>query len=268
MTTKPWAGRFEKATDKLVEAFTASIQTDQRMARHDIVGSIAHVRMLGRQGIITTAEQEAIAQGLRAIWRDLQSGARELSAEYEDVHMNVETLLSDRVGAVGGKLHTARSRNDQVALDARLYARELIADTVAAVCGLQAVLAELAERHSETIFPGYTHLQRAQPVVLGHHFLAYFEMLERDQGRLRDCYARANVLPLGSGALAGVALPHRPGERGAGAGLRRRNRQQPGRSIRPGLHAGVRGGRQHLHDAPLAAGGGDRAVVEPGVRAH
>ena len=207
MTTKPWAGRFEKATDKLVEAFTASIQTDQRMARHDIVGSIAHVRMLGRQGIITTAEQEAIAQGLRAIWRDLQSGARELSAEYEDVHMNVETLLSDRVGAVGGKLHTARSRNDQVALDARLYARELIADTAAAVCGLQAVLAELAERHSETIFPGYTHLQRAQPVVLGHHFLAYFEMLERDQGRLRDCYARANVLPLGSGALAGVPYP-------------------------------------------------------------
>ncbi|MBI2887896.1 MAG: argininosuccinate lyase [Chloroflexi bacterium] len=207
MTTKPWSGRFEKETDPQVEAFTASIQVDQRLARHDIAGSVVHARMLGRQKIIPATEATAIVQGLAEVWQDIQAGAVQFSPAMEDIHMAVEALLAEKIGPVAGKLHTARSRNDQVALDIRLFTREAIAATVEAIRELQAVLVRLAEQHGHTIFPGYTHLQRAQPVLLAHHFLAYFEMLQRDQARFREAYARADVMPLGSGALAGVPYP-------------------------------------------------------------
>ena len=207
MTTKPWAGRFEKATDKSVEAFTASIAVDQRLAPYDIAGSMAHASMLGRQGIITQDEAQTIVSGLLSVWQDFASGKAALAPDLEDVHMNMESLLSQRIGPVAGKLHTARSRNDQVALDIRLFTKEAIASTLAALCALQDTLVELAEQHQETILPGYTHLQRAQPVLLGHHYLAYVQMLQRDKERFSDCYRRVDVLPLGAGALAGVPYP-------------------------------------------------------------
>ena len=207
MTTKLWAGRFQKPTDRLVEAFTASIQVDQRLARHDIVGSMVHARMLGRQGIIPAEDARSVAAGLAQVWSDLQSGHSTFSPELEDVHMNVETLLGAKIGPVAGRLHTARSRNDQVATDIRLYFKETAQATVSAIRALQATLLNLAGDHLHTVFPGYTHLQRAQPVVLAHHLLAYFEMLERDAQRFEDGFRRANALPLGSGALAGVPYP-------------------------------------------------------------
>ena len=208
MTTKPWSGRFEKETDKLVEAFTASIAVDQRLARHDIVGSMAHARMLGRQGIIPTKDAEAIVKGLVAVWRDIQAGRVQFSESLEDIHMTVEALLAAKIGAAAaGKLHTARSRNDQVALDLRLFARESLVATDQALRELEEVLLGLAEEHRATLAPGYTHLQRAQPVLLAHHFLAYFEMFQRDKARFRECFRRTDVLPLGSGALAGVPYP-------------------------------------------------------------
>ena len=207
MTSKLWAGRFQKATDRSVEAFTASIQVDQRLARHDIVGSMVHARMLGRQGIIPEQDARAIAGGLAEVWIDLEGGRSTLSAELEDVHMNVESLLAAKIGPAAGRLHTARSRNDQVATDMRLYFKEMAAATIAAIRSLQTTLIDLAGGHLNTVFPGYTHLQRAQPVVLAHHLLAYFEMLQRDGQRFEDAYRRADALPLGSGALAGVPYP-------------------------------------------------------------
>lgn len=204
---KPWAGRFARGTDPRVERFTASIEVDQRLARHDIVGSMAHVRMLGRQGIISPDEAETIVVGLREVWEEARSGALAFSAAHEDIHMAVEGRLGERIGPTAGKLHTARSRNDQVALDLRLFTREAIVETLAAMAGLQESLVDLAEQHRDLVLPGYTHLQRAQPVLLAHHLLAYFEMLERDKARFRDCYHRSDVLPLGSGALAGVPYP-------------------------------------------------------------
>ncbi len=207
MTSKPWAGRFTKGTDPQVERFTASIDVDRRLARHDIAGSTAHVRMLGRQGIVARQETEAIVDGLRRVWQEIQSGAFQFTSSQEDIHMAVEGRLAELIGPVAGKLHSARSRNDQVALDLRLYTREAIAETLQAAALLQAALVELAERHSDAVLPGYTHLQRAQPVLLSHHLLAYFEMLERDKDRFRDCFKRTNFMPLGSGALAGVPYP-------------------------------------------------------------
>ena len=204
---KPWAGRFEKGTDALVESFTASIDVDKRLARHDICGSMAHVAMLGRQGIVTRDEAREIIEGLLAVWQDIAAGTAPLTIELEDVHMNVETLLGEKAGTVAGKLHTGRSRNDQVALDIRLFTKEAAAATFDALVKLQEVLLDLAEKHRETLLPGYTHMQRAQPILLAHHFLAYFEMLQRDKDRFQDCYRRTDVLPLGSGALAGVPYP-------------------------------------------------------------
>ena len=207
MASKAWAGRFAKQTDPLVERFTASIDVDQRLARYDIAGSIAHVRMLGRQGIIGGADALAIVEGLRCVWSDIQAGNMALSAASEDIHMAVEARLTERIGPVAGKLHTARSRNDQVALDLRLYCRETIARTVGAAGHMQEALLELATEQKDVILPGYTHLQRAQPVLLAHHALAYFEMLARDKERFRECFQRVDVMPLGAGALAGVPYP-------------------------------------------------------------
>jgi argininosuccinate lyase len=207
MTEKLWGGRFSQPTDKFVEEFTASIQFDQRLYRYDIQGSIAHCRMLAKQGIITGDEADAIVTGLREILAEIERGEFEFSIAREDIHMNVEARLIEKIGPVGGKLHTARSRNDQVALDVRLYLRDevdAIGKSLTALC--QALLGQ-AEGNLEVIMPGYTHLQTAQPILFAHHLLAYVEMFGRDAGRLADLRARLNVLPLGAGALAGTTFP-------------------------------------------------------------
>ncbi len=204
---KLWAGRFTKATDKLTEDFNASIEVDSRMYRQDIEGSIAHAAMLARQGIISRADCDQIVAGLKEIREELETGQLEFSVEAEDVHMNIETLLIAKIGEVGKKLHTARSRNDQVALDVRLYLRDEILEVRNLILALQEAILQLAAEHMETIMPGYTHMQKAQPVTLGHHLLAYFEMLRRDIGRLDDCRKRLLAMPLGSGALAATGFP-------------------------------------------------------------
>ncbi len=198
-------GRFKKDTDKLVEAYTASVQFDNRLYLHDITGSIVHARMLAKQGIIPESEAQTIIDGLNSIKEEIEQGVFQFKPELEDIHMNIEARLIEKVGDVGGKLHTARSRNDQVALDLRLFTRDAIAGTIQGIRGLQNALITLAEANKDVAIPGYTHLQRAQPVLLAHHLLAYFEMLQRDINRFECCRERTNVLPLGSGALAGVA---------------------------------------------------------------
>ena len=188
--------------------YTISLHYDRRLYREDIAGSIAHVRMLARQSIISDKEAELIVMGLGSIREEIESGDFPWREELEDIHMNVEARLRDKVGPdVAGKLHTARSRNDQVALDMRLFLKDAIADTATAITSVQRAMVDLAEAHMGTLMPGYTHLQRAQPVLFAHHMLAYVEMLERDKDRFRDCRRRTDVLPLGSGALAGVPYP-------------------------------------------------------------
>ncbi|MBI2850422.1 MAG: argininosuccinate lyase [Chloroflexi bacterium] len=198
-------GRFQKAADKAAAAYTASIGYDWRLYTHDIAGSIAHARMLAKQGIITGQEAKTIAAGLAEIGQEIEAGKFQFKPELEDIHMNIEARLIEMVGEVGGKLHTARSRNDQVALDMRLFAKEAITDTLLRIKEFQRALIGLAEANKKVAIPGYTHLQRAQPVLLAHHLLAYFEMLQRDTDRFIDCLERTDVLPLGSGAVAGVA---------------------------------------------------------------
>jgi argininosuccinate lyase len=204
---KPWAGRFTQPTDKFVEEFTASITFDQRMYRYDIQGSIAHARMLAKQGIISPDEAQTILRGLESILTDIEAGNFEFSVALEDIHMNIEARLIERIGAVGGKLHTARSRNDQVALDVRLYLRDELKAVLGYLDALQESLLAQAEANLGVIMPGYTHLQTAQPVLFAHHLLAYYEMFRRDAGRLADVLGRLNYLPLGAGALAGTTFP-------------------------------------------------------------
>ena len=202
-----WGGRFSEATDAFVAEFTASVNFDKRLYRHDIQGSIAHATMLARAGVLTEAERDAIIEGLTAIRADIESGNFEWRVDLEDVHMNIESRLTDRIGITGKKLHTGRSRNDQVATDIRLYLRDEIDFLLGEVRRLQTGLLDLAEREAHTIMPGFTHLQTAQPVTFGHHLLAWFEMLVRDGERLTDCRKRVNRLPLGSAALAGTTYP-------------------------------------------------------------
>ncbi|MCL2016566.1 MAG: argininosuccinate lyase [Defluviitaleaceae bacterium] len=190
-----------------VHNFNQSIIEDRYLLEVDIMGSITHVIMLSEQEILTEEEAEQILNGLGGILEDLSTGKLEYDYEAEDVHMMVENLLIERIGDVGGKLHTARSRNDQVALDLRLYARSEIIDTMNSLLDLQRVILEVAEKHTETIMPGYTHLQRAQPITLAHHLMAYLEMFSRDESRLHDCFLRTNFSPLGAGALAGTTFP-------------------------------------------------------------
>jgi len=206
-TVKPWGGRFKEPTDVFVEAFTASVGFDKRLYAHDIAGSIAHARMLAHVGVLTSAEYEAIVEGLQAIKDEIEQGRFEWKVALEDVHMNIESRLIERIGEVGKKLHTGRSRNDQVATDVRLYLRDEIAEIQNELTRLQQNLVLLAEKHVDTIMPGFTHLQTAQPVTFGHHMLAWYEMLKRDAGRLADCSARVNVMPLGAAALAGTSYP-------------------------------------------------------------
>ena len=193
--------------DNVASTYTVSIHYDRRLYRQDIAGSIAHARMLGRQGIVSEDEAAAIVDGLTAVRKEIEEGNFPWRAELEDIHMNVERRLFETIGETAGKLHTARSRNDQVAVDVRLYVKEAIGDVLAAIHSLRRALVELAEDNADAVMPGYTHLQRAQPVLFAHHVLAYFEMLGRDAERYRQARVRADVLPLGSGALAGVPYP-------------------------------------------------------------
>ena len=204
---KPWGGRFTEQTAASAETFTASIRFDVRLYRHDIAGSRAHAEMLARQGLISDAEKEQIRQGLAEIETEIKTGRFELQPELEDIHMNIEKALVEKIGAAGEKLHTGRSRNDQVALDMRLYLREECGRLMEMLTELQKGFVGLARQHLHTIMPGYTHLQRAQPVLLSHHMLAYYEMFGRDKERLADCLKRINVMPLGAAALAGTGLP-------------------------------------------------------------
>jgi len=205
--TKPWGGRFTQPTDKFVEAFTASIEFDQRMYKQDIQGSIAHASMLHKIGILSESEKEAITVGLNEIQSEIESDSFEWSVELEDIHMNIEARLTAKIGDAGKKLHTGRSRNDQVATDMRLYLRDEIDDIQIHLSRLQNTLIDLAEKEVNTLLPGFTHLQVAQPISFGHHLLAWFEMLMRDAERLTDCRKRVNVMPLGAAALAGTSYP-------------------------------------------------------------
>ena len=204
---KPWGGRFAGGTDKAVEAFTESISFDKRLWKYDIEGSIAHARMLGKQGIIPKKDSKLIIEGLASIASRIAEGRFVFRQELEDIHMNIETALIDEIGAAGGKLHTARSRNDQVALDLRLYLRDQVKGTLGLIEALKDALTGLAQNYKDIIMPGYTHMQRAQPVLLSHHLLAYAEMMDRDIGRLSESLKRINILPLGACALAGTGLP-------------------------------------------------------------
>lgn len=204
---KPWAGRFKGKTAEIVERFTESISFDKRLWGHDIEGSIAHTKMLRKQAIISQEDSEKIIKGLKEIAREIESGKFRFREDLEDIHMNIEAALMRKIGEVGGKLHTARSRNDQVALDLRLYLREETEEIRSLIKKFQKTLLNVAAKHFDALMPGYTHLQRAQPVLLSHHLLAYVEMLQRDEDRLKDTRKRINILPLGSSALAGTTFP-------------------------------------------------------------
>ncbi|SFU92819.1 argininosuccinate lyase [Halomonas korlensis] len=206
-TNQSWGGRFTEPTDAFVERFTASVDFDQRLAFHDIQGSVAHATMLARVGVLTDDERDAIIGGLGEIRAEIERGEFAWSVALEDVHMNIEARLTDKIGITGKKLHTGRSRNDQVATDIRLYLREEIDVIAAELARLREGLTELADREADTIMPGFTHLQTAQPVTFGHHLLAWQEMVARDHERLLDCRRRVNVLPLGAAALAGTTYP-------------------------------------------------------------
>ena len=206
-TNSAWGGRFSEATDAFVQRFTASVEFDQRMYAQDIQGSIAHATMLAKVGVLTDAERDDIIKGLGEIKADIEAGNFEWSIALEDVHMNIEAALTAKIGITGKKLHTGRSRNDQVATDIRLYLRSEIDHMASEVTRLQQGLIELAEKQADTIMPGFTHLQTAQPVTFGHHLLAWNEMLERDFARLQDCRKRVNIMPLGAAALAGTTYP-------------------------------------------------------------
>ncbi len=206
-SSKLWGGRFSEQTAASVEAFTASIHFDARLYRHDITGSMAHAKMLARQGLITGEERDQIIKGLDSIGKEIESGAFVFRPELEDIHMNIEKALIEKIGPAGEKLHTARSRNDQISLDIRLYLREETYRITDLLTGLQKSFVRTARKYLGAIMPGYTHLQRAQPVLVSHHMLAYYEMFGRDKERLFDCLKRINIMPLGSAALAGTGLP-------------------------------------------------------------
>ncbi len=204
---KLWGGRFSKATDTLVDDFNSSIRFDARMYAQDIEGSMAHAEMLGRQGIISKEDADLIVKTLAEIKTDIEDGKVNFEIDAEDIHMNIETILISRIGDVGKRLHTGRSRNDQVALDIRMYLRSEIDEILTLLEDLKKVILDIAEKNLDTIMPGYTHLQKAQPITLAHHTMAYFEMLKRDCERLSDCRRRLNIMPLGNGALAGTTYP-------------------------------------------------------------
>ncbi|HEX2055130.1 MAG TPA: argininosuccinate lyase [Nitrospiraceae bacterium] len=201
---KAWGGRFSEQTDRLVESFSSSLAFDRRLYPYDLQGSVAHCKTMERAGIFTSQEADTLIRGLKAVQRELDEGRFRFAAQDEDIHMAVERRLTELIGPLGGKLHTGRSRNDQVALDIRLYLRDMLDQVARGLAGFERVLLAQAREYLDTVMPGYTHLQRAQPVLLSHHLLAYVEMFERDRARLRDARARLDVMPLGAGALAGT----------------------------------------------------------------
>ncbi|MGI9391945.1 MAG: lyase family protein, partial [Parvibaculales bacterium] len=207
MSNKIWGGRFSGKTDTLMQKLNSSIETDIRLYKQDIAGSLAHAAMLVQCGLLTKTEGTEIEKGLKQIKSEIENGTFTPQADLEDIHMNIEAALQEKIGDTAGKLHTARSRNDQVATDFRLYIRESIGDMEDGIKTLQTLLAKLASEHHATLMPGFTHLQNAQPISLGHYFLAYVEMLERDKSRLQDAKTRLNESPLGSCALAGTGFP-------------------------------------------------------------
>lgn len=207
MSKKLWGGRFSKSTDEMINEFQASIAFDKRMYHEDIAGSIAHAAMLAQCGIISAEDKDAIVGGLKDILAAIEKGEFAFDVALEDIHMNIEKRLTDAIGEAGGRLHTARSRNDQVALDTHMYVRREIVNIAKLVLDMQQALVETAEKYSDVIMPGYTHLQRAQPVLFSHHMMAYFSMLSRDFARLKGAYERADIMPLGAGALAGTTFP-------------------------------------------------------------
>lgn len=204
---KLWAGRFQKETDLVVNDFNSSILFDCRLYREDITGSIAHATMLGKQGIIEPHEADKIVEGLQGILQDIEDGKVQFSLEYEDIHMNIEQLLTERIGDAGKRLHTARSRNDQVALDMRIYCKKEIREIIGLICGFLQALTKKSRENLDAVMPGYTHLQRAQPTTFAHYMMAYANMLRRDVSRLQDCLERMDEMPLGSGALASTTYP-------------------------------------------------------------
>ena len=201
---KLWGGRFTKEENQLVHNFNESISFDQKFYRQDIAGSIAHVTMLAKQGILTEEDRDAIIAGLKSIREDIDNGTLKITTESEDIHSFIEANLIERIGDAGKRLHTGRSRNDQVALDIRMYLRDEIDEILSDIEDLKSVILNISEKHLETVMPGYTHLQKAQPITFAHNLMAYYEMLRRDSERLTDCRKRLNVMPLGSGALAGT----------------------------------------------------------------
>ncbi|MBF1692858.1 argininosuccinate lyase [Selenomonas sp.] len=207
MSEKLWGGRFSKTTDEMINEFQASIGFDRRMYREDIVGSLAHAAMLAKVGILSEEDCAAIEKGLKDILAQIEHGDFDFSVALEDIHMNIEKRLTDAIGDAGSRLHTARSRNDQVALDTHLFVRHAVVDVMAHIRALQQALTESAAQHRDVIMPGYTHLQRAQPILFSHHLMAYFGMLARDFERFQGVYARTDIMPLGAGALAGTTLP-------------------------------------------------------------
>ncbi|MCL4456382.1 MAG: argininosuccinate lyase [Nitrospirae bacterium] len=204
---KLWSGRFKEKTAGIVEQYTESISFDKRLWKYDIDGSIAHAKMLAKQSIIPKKDADKIIKGLKEIYHEIENGKFKFRKELEDIHMNIESALIEKIGEIGGRLHTARSRNDQVVLDIRLYLRDEVKEVVSLLKGIETALAEIAEKNLGVIMPGYTHLQRAQPVLLSHHLMAYAHMFERDKMRFVDALKRINILPLGSCALAGTTLP-------------------------------------------------------------
>ena len=255
---KMWAGRFSKEVDDRVHDFNSSIRFDARMFEQDIAGSMAHAQMLGAQGIIEKVDADRICDGLAGILDDLKSGALPFDPNAEDIHMFVEQVLTERIGDTGKRLHTARSRNDQVALDIRLYLRDEMKTVSSLLFDLVAELADKAGEHLETVMPGYTHLQRAQPVTFAHHLMAYANMFVRDLSRIQDACARMDFLPLGSGALAGTTYPI--------------DRQLAARKLGfSGVTANSLDGvsdRDFCVDAPFPVLGGDRRVVLVGVQVY
>ncbi|MDF1593346.1 MAG: argininosuccinate lyase [Desulfobacterales bacterium] len=207
MSQKPWDGRFSEKTDRVVEAFTSSIDVDKRLYAYDVEGSIAHCKMLAKAAIITEAESAELVEGLREVLKEIERGVFHFDDSLEDIHMHIEARLAQNIGRVAQKLHTARSRNDQVALDVRMYLRDETTAVIKLLFQLSKEIVSLAKSHLEMVMPGYTHLQRAQPVLLSHHLMAYHEMFSRDVERFQDCYKRINVMPLGSAALAGTTYP-------------------------------------------------------------
>ncbi len=259
---KLWAGRFQKETDALVNDFNSSISFDARMYREDITGSIAHAAMLGRQGIIKEHEAEKIIDGLKAILADIEAGQVEFSLENEDIHMNIETILTQRIGDTGKRLHTGRSRNDQVAVDFRMYVRKEIQAIIGLILDLEKVLVRKAEANLDTVMPGYTHLQRAQPTTFAHAMMAYANMFKRDVTRLEDCLARMDECPLGAGALATSTYPVDRFQTAQALGFSK----PTDNSLESGFRPGVSLGLLHSDDASVPLLRGDHSMVLLGIQ--